>query len=100
MTDGPQNVSIHAPSPFISDGTKYLDLLCLATNVYPVPLYTWNGVKCVNNNSDKGICILKPEPPWDDRREVQCAATSIANSANTVMTTYSLNLACKKIKPP
>ncbi|XP_025102489.1 uncharacterized protein LOC112569056 [Pomacea canaliculata] len=76
---GPDNehTMIHGPNnSFLTDGTLSLNLTCLATEVYPAPRYTWDGVTCQNINSDQGTCEVKPQPPGDDGRQVECTARS------------------------
>ncbi|XP_025103038.1 uncharacterized protein LOC112569462 isoform X2 [Pomacea canaliculata] len=91
------HTSIHGPDPFITDGTKSLRLTCEATEVNPVPMYTWDGVTCTNNDTMQGLCVMKPQPPWDDGKEVECTARSHGNIGKK---TCKLNLAYPPVKPP
>lgn len=96
VTDGPddQHTKIRGSELFIIDGKRYLSLKCEATEVHPRPEYSWVGVTCENNDTDQGICLLKPLS-WDDGREVHCTAKSNASTHISGRTTVRLNLNCK-----
>lgn len=80
---------------FITDGTRNLRLKCVATDVYPPPYYQWDGVTCLNNDSEQGVCITRPVPPWDDGKYVKCSARSNVSSF-TGNTVYRWNLTCMR----
>ncbi|PVD27701.1 hypothetical protein C0Q70_12872 [Pomacea canaliculata] len=91
---------IHGPDVLVTDGTKYFNFTCQATDVYPLPIYTWDGVTCHNSDTDTGLCVLKPQPPWDDGLKMQCTATSNTTSPSVGKTTLRLNLTYPPPKPP
>lgn len=97
VTDGPddKHTRIEGPVSFITDGTKLLQLKCVVTEVYPPPRFVWEGIMCLNDEWDQGFCDIKPQPPWDDGRNVYCLARSSHNNF-TGNTTYKLNLNCKQ----
>ncbi|XP_025100274.1 uncharacterized protein LOC112567714 isoform X2 [Pomacea canaliculata] len=95
-----QHTTIHGPPSFVTDGTKRMSLTCEVTEVHPLPWYTWDGFHCLNDDTERGVCVLKPQPPWDDGREVHCTARSRAGNNNAGKSTYSLNLTYPPLRPP
>ncbi|KAK7497431.1 hypothetical protein BaRGS_00011273, partial [Batillaria attramentaria] len=65
------NVFIVGNSTLITDGSRLLNLTCVAREVNPVPVYSWLDPVC-QANSQGGTCSFTPQIPWDDRQTVRC----------------------------
>ncbi|XP_076438475.1 uncharacterized protein LOC143277507 isoform X2 [Babylonia areolata] len=70
---GPEDAHtrILAPSPFITDGTRAVNLTCQVTNAYPAPGISWAFVMCKDGVPEP--CEVTPEVK-DDGKRIICTA--------------------------
>ena len=99
VADGPadENLSITGPPLFPTDGSKALNLTCLAHEVNPAPSYTWSGVTCDNGNLGN-TCSFRPQPEEDGKR-VACVASAsfVGMSVKSASRVFMLHLQCQLV---
>ncbi|KAL8560867.1 hypothetical protein ACOMHN_063257 [Nucella lapillus] len=98
---GPADVDtrILAPTPFITNGSRDLNLTCQVTNTYPDPWVSWTFVTCRDGVSDP--CVFRPQV-WKDDLMILCTATSTANQEELTRSTavFFLELHYPPKQPP
>ncbi|KAK7482980.1 hypothetical protein BaRGS_00025757 [Batillaria attramentaria] len=63
--------AITGAAGFETDGNRDLQLICDPGNVLELSTITWEP-PCLQERDN--ICILQPQPPWDDGKSVTCTA--------------------------
>ncbi|KAK7460338.1 hypothetical protein BaRGS_00038896, partial [Batillaria attramentaria] len=88
-------LAILGPPVLVTDGSIQLTLTCQASDVNPPDLrYTWFGTGVVCDGGNTGsTCSFRPQPLWDDGKDVTCRATNDAGqSVVTASAVFRLNL--------
>ncbi|XP_076437099.1 uncharacterized protein LOC143276474 isoform X1 [Babylonia areolata] len=88
VTNDCEGAVIKAPSPFDTDGTRELDLVCHVSNAAEVTRYEWSDL-CLRQEA--GRCTIRPHPSWDDGKTVTCTAHFANSQSFTASFTVTLN---------
>ncbi|XP_070203644.1 uncharacterized protein [Littorina saxatilis] len=80
------------PSPFTTDGTKNLNLTCVATDVFPSPQFIWAGL-CASSTD---TCTFMPQP----NQTGQPVICSVTNAFNSSLGTQSASFCLDLEYPP
>ncbi|KAK7488000.1 hypothetical protein BaRGS_00020745, partial [Batillaria attramentaria] len=91
-----ETVTILGPDVFPTDGSKNLTLTCEATEVNPIPEFSWSGAICDEGNNGR-TCTFRPEAPGDDGKRVSCRVTNRNTTPNPTIgeTLFSVNVTFK-----